>query len=482
MNDVKNISLKEIFAPVYWDVANLIINSNRDILMYGGRSSGKGTTAYEACILYLLMNSNRSILVNAPTKESIGKTVFKQVKETIDILQKMLCFDITPKKITVSPHKIVFQNGSEFIFNGLIDGQKGVTGIDKVVIDEMGEIIGSFVSITNTLNDMMNTYNRNGTQIIKIGNPPKSIASFFNFHIDSVRIDKEYLIEENKKLYNRYELGKITKEEYNKKKKITPYLLHTTCYDIPREWNDQKNWQSIEIKKRQEEAGLNKNYTHEILGIPTGTGYEVFSQIEEITIDTKFINSIDNDKIYVGLDEGHSVDPLALVVCYYEQEKQELWLLHEFYGTHKTFDQIEQAILQYVHPYHMPATTRSERQVSKVIRLGERGIPIFADSQASRFIENLRARDLNVIAYKKKRSGTSEEISFMENNLNKIYIDPKRTPNCLKEFTEYAHKTDAKGTPTGEYSDKNNHTVDAVRYAIGASMRTKPMHSVVFVG
>jgi phage terminase large subunit len=48
----------------------------------------------------------------------------------------------------------------------------------------------------------------------------------------------------------------------------------------------------------------------------------------------------------------------------------------------------------------------------------------------------------------------------------KIVIDPARTPKAYKEFTEYEHDVDAK---TGEvidgYPDRNNHYIDAVRYA-----------------
>ena len=48
----------------------------------------------------------------------------------------------------------------------------------------------------------------------------------------------------------------------------------------------------------------------------------------------------------------------------------------------------------------------------------------------------------------------------------KIVIDPARTPRAYKEFSEYAHDVDKK---TGEvidgYPDKDNHWIDATRYA-----------------
>ena len=479
MNDIK---LSSLVAPVYRDTMSLILNSNRDILLYGGRSSAKGTTVYIACIIYLVTNQGRTILVNAPKKESIGETVFAQIKETIEILNSMLPFKIVPKRITTNPFKITFDNGSRFIFNGLLDGQKGSTGIDKVVIDEMGEIRGSYVAISNMLSDMANTYNRNGTQVIKIGNPPQSIASFFNQHIEAIKKEKKYFQDINQKLYNDYAIGEITKAEYDREKKQIPYILHTTCYDIPEHWNAPKHWQNVALMKDQEERGVNKSYSHQILGLATGTGFEVFNQVEEITITPEFLANLDRNKVCAGLDEGHSVDPLALIVCYYEQKTQELWILHEFYGTHKTFSDIEKAIVQKVHPYHMLPKDRKEYLPTKEIKDNDVPIIIWADSQASRFIEELRNRGLNIAPYKKKRSGLSQEIAYMENNLSRIYIDRKRTPNAYREFTEFTHKTDIKGTPSGEYSEKNNHTIDATRYAIGEKLRSSRSKSIVFVG
>ena len=45
-------------------------------------------------------------------------------------------------------------------------------------------------------------------------------------------------------------------------------------------------------------------------------------------------------------------------------------------------------------------------------------------------------------------------------------IDPCRTPTTYKEFTEYEYERDKEGNVISGYPDKNNHTIDATRYAL----------------
>ena len=51
----------------------------------------------------------------------------------------------------------------------------------------------------------------------------------------------------------------------------------------------------------------------------------------------------------------------------------------------------------------------------------------------------------------------------------KLVIDPARTPNVYKEFTEYEYERDKDGNVITGYPDKDNHLIDAARYA------TEPM-------
>ena len=47
----------------------------------------------------------------------------------------------------------------------------------------------------------------------------------------------------------------------------------------------------------------------------------------------------------------------------------------------------------------------------------------------------------------------------------KLVIDPNRTPNVCEEFEKYEYERDKDGNIISGYPDKNNHLIDATRYA-----------------
>jgi len=51
-------------------------------------------------------------------------------------------------------------------------------------------------------------------------------------------------------------------------------------------------------------------------------------------------------------------------------------------------------------------------------------------------------------------------------DLNAIYINPIKCPFTYKEFTRYEYAMNKLGEYTGELPDKNNHSIDATRYAL----------------
>ena len=53
-----------------------------------------------------------------------------------------------------------------------------------------------------------------------------------------------------------------------------------------------------------------------------------------------------------------------------------------------------------------------------------------------------------------------------------IIIDPDQCPNTAREFTTYELEKDQHGNFKSQYPDKDNHTIDATRYALKNDMRT----------
>ena len=55
-------------------------------------------------------------------------------------------------------------------------------------------------------------------------------------------------------------------------------------------------------------------------------------------------------------------------------------------------------------------------------------------------------------------------------DLEEIVIDQRRCPNAAREFRTYELERDAAGNFKARYPDRNNHAIDAARYAVQDDM------------
>ena len=51
-------------------------------------------------------------------------------------------------------------------------------------------------------------------------------------------------------------------------------------------------------------------------------------------------------------------------------------------------------------------------------------------------------------------------------SLREIVIDPERCPETAREFSTYEYERTRDGTYVDAYPDRDNHSIDAVRYAL----------------
>ena len=58
-------------------------------------------------------------------------------------------------------------------------------------------------------------------------------------------------------------------------------------------------------------------------------------------------------------------------------------------------------------------------------------------------------------------------------SLQKIVIDPDRCPDTAAEFLNYEYDRDKSGVVISGYPDRNNHHIDAVRYAMESVWRKR---------
>ena len=87
------------------------------------------------------------------------------------------------------------------------------------------------------------------------------------------------------------------------------------------------------------------------------------------------------------------------------------------------------------------------------------------------FDKKLTYEDLKVIACKKYAGSVLYGIKWLQHR--RIIIDPKRTPNALREFTQYEYVTTKDGEFLADVPDKDNHLIDATRYALDRLINIK---------
>ena len=95
---------------------------------------------------------------------------------------------------------------------------------------------------------------------------------------------------------------------------------------------------------------------------------------------------------------------------------------------------------------------------------------IWADSSQPAAIEQIRRAGFNIKPVKKTT------IQYGLDLLKRHYIHIVSSPNIVKEFNSYKYKTDKDGKILGVVEDKNNHSVDALRYCIEMELDPKKIN------
>lgn len=213
-------------------------------------------------------------------------------------------------------------------------------------------------------------------------------------------------------------------------------VIHHSCYtEAPPEWLGQKFIDDAEhLKEVNPEA-----YEHEYLGVPNGDGGNVFEYIELREITDEEIARM--DKIYQGVDWGWYPDRYAFVRVYYDHARETLYFIDEI-GENKKANSYTAA------------------------RIKERGYDDYAiicDSAEPKSISDYRDEGLPARGAEKGPGSVEYSMKWLQGK--KLVMDPRRTPEACKEFTEYEYERDKDGNVISGYPDKNNHFIDATRYA-----------------
>lgn len=407
------VKLSSLIAPsfydLHWDIAE---HRHTHYKLAGGRGSTKSSFVSLEVILGMMQDPQANAIAMRKVGRFLDESVFQQLIWAINVL------GVDGKwKIRYSPLGLTYTPfGNRIIFRGADDPQKIksvklANGYFKYIwFEERAEFDGEEEERT-----ILQSLMRGGSEffVFYSWNPPKSLNSWVNQDILQSRDDT---------------------------------IAHHSDYrSVPPEWlGEQFLLEAEELKETKPKA-----YEHEYMGVATGTGGQVFENVTVRPITEEEMGRF--DRVYHGLDFGYGADPAAYIKMHYDRTRKRLFLFGEIYGVRL-------------------GNTRLAGMIRKLNPLNRL---ITADSEDARAIDALNELGLRVTGAKKGPGSVDFGTDFLADEVVEIIIDPKRCPNAAREFTGYELERDKNGNFKGGYPDKDNHSIDAVRYGLEGVMTSR---------
>lgn len=401
-----NISLKGLLTPAFYSLHHSIKKQEyTHYWLKGGRGSTKSTFVAIQILLGIIADPEANAFIFRKVAADLRDSVYGQVLWCIDKMGLNNYFECY-----TSPMQIIYTpTGQQIIFKGLDKASKrkstklGKGFVKYVWFEELDEFAGmEEIRIVNQ------SLLRGGDSIVFYSyNPPKTGRAWVN-----------------------------TEAKINN----TNRLIHHSSYlDVPQEWLGKIFITEAEHLKKVNETA----YKHEYLGEETGTGGEIFNNVEVREIDS---TSFDN--IRQGIDWGYAIDPFCFERMHYDKTRRRLYIFREIQG--------------------IGLSNRIVAQ--KIIQKGYNDFEITADSAEPKSIAEMKEHGVHRIKKAKKGPGSVEHGIKWLADLEQIIIDPYCTL-AAKEFPCYCLDRDKSGEFISRYPDKDNHSCDTVRYALERDMK-----------
>lgn len=409
------VRLTDLIAPAFYDLHWDVFEGRHTYYkLAGGRGSTKSSFASVEIILGMMDDAQNKRMTNAVCfrryKDNLHDSVYEQLIWAIDRLE------VAHKwRATLSPLRLTYiPTGQVILFRGADKVKKAKSikvskGYIKYLwLEELDEFEGP-----EKLRSLQQSVVRGGPDftVFYTYNPPRSQRNWVN---DPVQWDRPDTVNH-----------------------------HSTYETVPRHWLGEQFIADAEhLRTIRPEA-----YKHEYLGEVTGTGAEVFANLTNRRITDEEIANF--DRISRGLDFGYSTDPLHYTVCHHDKTRRRLYI---FYEIHKV--------------------RLSNRAAALLIKHENTGnAPIIGDSADSRTIAELNnEHGLRVRGAKKGAGSVAYGVKWLSEDIEEIIIDAERCPNTWREFFGYELERDANGNLKADFPDKDNHSIDAVRYALNDDM------------
>ena len=391
-------------APGFAPVlGDVLVHGHTHYDLPGGRGSMKSSFVSLTVVYLLLLERNAHALVLRKVANTMRDSVYAQYLWALEQLGVQQFFDCK-----LSPMELVFRpTGQKILFRGADDPMKIKSikvpfGSITVTHFEEKDQFAGRAEIRTVLQSTM----RGGERFwnFESYNPPLSRDNWANLDSAQERPDR---------------------------------LCHRSTYlEAPREWLGEQFITEAESLRESDERA----YQHEYLGLAVGTGGNVFEHLELREISEEEIKRF--DRIYMGVDWGFAPDPFAFIRLHYDAARETVFLIDELVIRRQT-------------------NTETAREL---LRRGYQDGIITCDSAEPKSVADYRSLGLNARAAVKGPGSVEYGMKWLQGRT--IVIDRRRTPEAWREFSGYEFERDRDGNFISGYPDRDNHTIDAMRYAL----------------
>ena len=383
-------------------------------LFFGGSSSGKSYFLAQRCIIDVA-SGGRNYMICRNTASTIKKSVFNEVVKAISFFKLEKYFSVNKSDLVIT-----CENGYQILFVGLDDTEKikSTTPAKGVLTD---------IWLEEATETEYKKYKQLDKRLRGASKHKKRLTLSFNPILKSHWIYKEFFTYWND-----------TKQEYHGDN-LT--ILKTT-------YKDNKFLTLDDIKALESETD---KYYYEVytLGNWGILGAVIFKNWSTDDL-TELIPTF--DKLIVGLDFGFSQDPCAMPITYYDKKRKRIYIFDELYELELTNDILAKEI--------------SKKGINEYI---------VCDSSEPKSIKELKNLGIKAIGAKKGKDSVNYGIQWLQQQ--EIIIDIKCI-NAINEFSQYKWKEDKDGNVLKVPVDKNNHLIDALRYAYESEMVEKKLKTL----
>lgn len=212
---------------------------------------------------------------------------------------------------------------------------------------------------------------------------------------------------------------------------------HSTYLDAPPEWLGEQFLAEAEFLRQTNERA----YRHEYLGEAVGTGGNVFENLDIRPITPEERAAF--DRVRCGVDWGYFPDPWAFNCCHYDAARRVLYIFDELTALRQGNRETADLLLAH-------GLTRADL--------------ITADSAEPKSVADYNKFGLRCMGARKGPGSVEYSMKWLQ-SLVRIVIDPHTCPDTAKEFLGYEYERTRDGQIVSGYPDRDNHHIDAVRYA-----------------